>query len=47
MDLFREILSGNKVALSKGITLLESSLDTDNKIAKIFYKNVYHKAEIL
>ena len=34
MDLFREILNGNKVALAKGITLLESSLDADSKIAK-------------
>ena len=29
MDLFKEILKGNKVALAKGITLLESSLETD------------------
>ena len=34
MDLFKEILNGNKVALAKGITLLESSLDSDNKIAQ-------------
>jgi len=34
MDLFKEILNGNKVALAKGITLLESSLDTDYKIAQ-------------
>ena len=34
MDLFREILNGSKVALSKGITLLESSLDSDSEIAK-------------
>ena len=34
MDLFKEILNGNKVALSKGITLLESSLDSDYKIAQ-------------
>ena len=48
MDLFKEILNGNKVALSKGITLLESSLDSDSEIAKkIFYKNVYHIVEIL
>ena len=29
MDLFKEILKGNKVALAKGITLLESFLETD------------------
>ena len=29
MDLIKEILNGNKVALAKGITLLESSLETD------------------
>ena len=29
MDLLKEILKGNKVALAKGITLLESSLETD------------------
>ena len=29
MDLFKEILKGNKVALAKGITLLESSLEID------------------
>jgi len=29
MDLTKEILKGNKVALAKGITLLESSLETD------------------
>lgn len=34
MNLFREILKGNKVALAKGITLIESSLDSDNKTAK-------------
>ena len=34
MDLFRQILNGNKIALAKGITLLESSLDSDSKIAK-------------
>ena len=34
MDLYKEILNGNKVALAKGITLLESSLDSDNKIAQ-------------
>ena len=34
MDLFKEILNGNKVALAKGITLLESSLDSDYKIAQ-------------
>ena len=34
MDLFKELLKGNKVALAKAITLLESSLDSDNKIAQ-------------
>ena len=34
MDLFKEILEGNKVAVSKGITLLESSLETDNILAQ-------------
>ena len=29
MDLLKEILNGNKVSLAKGITLLESSLETD------------------
>ena len=33
-------------SLAQGITLLESSLDSDNKIAKIFYKIVYHTVEI-
>ena len=34
MDLFKELLKGNKVALAKAITLLESSLESDNKIAQ-------------
>ena len=34
MDLFKELINGNKVALAKAITLLESSLDSDNKIAQ-------------
>ena len=34
MDIFKELLKGNKVALAKAITLLESSLDSDNKIAQ-------------
>jgi len=34
MDLFKEILEGNKVAVAKGITLLESSLETDNILAQ-------------
>ena len=34
MDLFKELLKGNKVALAKAITLLESSLDSDNIIAQ-------------
>jgi len=34
MDLFKKLLNGNKVALAKGITLLESSLESDNKIAQ-------------
>ena len=34
MDLFKELLKGNKVAIAKAITLLESSLESDNKIAQ-------------
>tara|TARA_B100001287_G_scaffold276749_1_gene289161 strand:- start:987 stop:1928 length:942 start_codon:yes stop_codon:yes gene_type:complete len=34
MDLFKKLLNGNKVALAKAITLLESSLESDNKIAQ-------------
>jgi len=34
MVLFKELLKGNKVALAKAITLLESSLESDNKIAQ-------------
>ena len=34
MDLFKELLKGNKVALAKAITLLESSLESDTKIAQ-------------
>ena len=34
MDLFSEIKKGNNVALSKGITLLESSLECDKITAK-------------
>ena len=34
MDLFKELINGNKVALAKAITLLESSLESDNKIAQ-------------
>ena len=34
MDLFKEIIKGNKVALAKGITLLESSLSSDTLLAQ-------------
>ena len=34
MDIFKELLKGNKVAIAKAITLLESSLESDNKIAQ-------------
>ncbi|MBG65914.1 MAG: methylmalonyl Co-A mutase-associated GTPase MeaB [Flavobacteriales bacterium] len=34
MNIFKEIISGNKYALSKGITLLESSLEKDKIKAK-------------
>ena len=39
MDLFKEILEGNKVAVAKGITLLESSLETDNILAQNLISN--------
>jgi LAO/AO transport system kinase len=38
MDVFQEIIKGNKVALSKGITLLESSLDKDKEKARDLIK---------
>ena len=34
MELFKEIIKGNKVALAKGITLLESSLSSDTLLAQ-------------
>ena len=34
MELFKEIIKGNKVALAKGITLLESSLRSDTLLAQ-------------
>ena len=41
MDLFKELINGNKVALAKAITLLESSLDSDNKIAQDLLKKCF------
>ena len=38
MNIFKEIISGNKYALSKGITLLESSLEKDKTKAKELIK---------
>ena len=38
MNIFKEIISGNKYALSKGITLLESSLEKDKIKAKKLIK---------
>ncbi|MBT6808032.1 MAG: methylmalonyl Co-A mutase-associated GTPase MeaB [Flavobacteriales bacterium] len=39
MDLFKEIIKGNKVALAKGITLLESSLSSDTLLAQKLLEN--------
>ncbi len=39
----KEILKGNKIILSKTITLLESTIEADNNIARKVLELVYHK----
>ena len=45
MDLSQQILDGDITALSKGITLIESTLVEDEKKAQYLFANGYLKAE--